>query len=156
MIQPTRDQCSYTTARADREPTPEFTYNTSGRTVLNPFKDNDFVGRLDAVDVSTGETVWTWENRAANHSPILATAGGLLFNGAEDRYLRAHDLDDGGVLWQVRLGSRAVGGTITFAVDGRQYVATVGGTGLTSSAALTPEVDFLTGADMVYVFALPE
>ena len=55
----------------------------------------DKVGRIDAISVETGRTVWSWETRVSNYSPILATGGGLLFNGSMDRYLRALDADKG-------------------------------------------------------------
>ena len=60
----------------------------------------DKAGRADAISVETGKTLWSFETRVANFSPVLATGSGLLFNGGMDRYLRAHDSDDGKVLWQ--------------------------------------------------------
>ena len=90
----------------------------------------DRVGRIDAISVETGRTVWSWETRVSNYSPILATAGGLLFNGSMDRYLRALDADRGTVRWQTRLPSQVVGTAITYAVDGRQYVVVGAGDSL--------------------------
>ena len=66
------------------------------------------IGRLDAISVETGKTLWSWETPASNYSPVLATAGGVLFNGSMDRYLRAFDQNDGKVLWQTRLGIAGV------------------------------------------------
>lgn len=62
----------------------------------------------------------------------------------------------GEVVWETRLASRVGGGTATYSVDGRQYIAVVAGSGLVSSAGITREVDFLTGGDAVYVFALSQ
>ena len=73
-----------------------------GPQVLSPGATN--IGRLDAISVETGQTLWSWETPASNYSPVLATAGGILFNGSMDRYLRAFDQSDGKVLWQTRLG----------------------------------------------------
>ena len=73
--------------------------------------------------------MWSWETRVSNYSPILATAGGLVFNGSMDRYLRALDADKGTLLWQTRLASQVVGAPITFAVAGRQYIAIIAGGG---------------------------
>jgi hypothetical protein len=42
---------------------------------------------------------------------------------------------------------------VTYAVNGRQYVAVVAGYGRNS---LAPEIDAVDGSNMVYVFALPE
>ena len=76
----------------------------------------------------------------ANYSPILATGGGLLFNGSMDRYLRALDADNGQVLWQTRLPSQVAGGAVTFSVNGRQYIAVAAGGGPIAafSVGMTP------------------
>lgn len=147
--------CIDSTARADRGPQPEFVYNTTNVGKFSSGKDR--VGRIDAISVETGRTVWSWETRVSNYAPILATAGGLLFNGSMDRYLRALDADKGTVLWQTRLASQVVGAPITFAVNGRQYIAITAGGGTIAGTQLapTPEADTASGANAVYVFALP-
>src|SRR5690606_21363758 len=113
---------------------------------------------IDAINLETGETVWTWESEPALYSPTMITAGGLLFTGGLDRYFRAFDRDSGEVLWQTRLGSQAQGHSITYAIDGRQYVAvTAGGGGGVANLVATPgDWDAITGSNMIYVFALPE
>jgi alcohol dehydrogenase (cytochrome c) len=148
--------CIDSTARADRGPQPQFVYNTTNVGKFSSGKDK--VGRIDAISVETGRTVWSWETRVANYSPILATAGGLLFNGSMDRYLRAIDADKGVLLWQTRLPSQVVGSPITFAVNGRQYVAVTSGGGPIAATQLapTPEADTASGSNAVYVFALPQ
>ncbi len=80
--------------------------------------------------METGKTLWTWETHASNYSPLLATAGGLLFNGTMDRYFRALDQDKGTVLWQTRLGAQVFGAPVTFSVKGRQYIASRPAAGL--------------------------
>jgi len=118
---------------------------------------HDKVGRLDAISVETGKTMWSWETMASNYSPVLATAGGLLFNGGMDRYLRAFDQTNGKVLWQTRLGSQVFGATTTFRVAGRQYIAVAAGGGYNPHPLpLTTGIDQPAGGNMVYVFALPE
>jgi alcohol dehydrogenase (cytochrome c) len=147
--------CTDTKARADRDPAPQYTYNTQNDTKFAPGKDK--VGRIDAISVETGKTLWSWETRASNYSPILATGGGLLFNGGMDRYLRAFDVDTGEVLWQTRLASQAAGYTVTYSVEGRQYIAIPAGGGVnTVGTRMTPEADMPSGGNAVYVFALPQ
>jgi alcohol dehydrogenase (cytochrome c) len=46
-----------------------------------------------------------------------------------DRYLRALDADKGQVLWQTRLAAQAMGGTVTYSINGRQYIAITAGGG---------------------------
>jgi len=143
-------------ARADRDAAPQFVYNVDANTKFASGRDK--VGRIEAISVETGKTVFTYENRASNYSPVLATGGGLLFNGSMDRYLRAIDAENGQVLWQTRLASQAAGGTITYSVNGRQYIAIpAGGGGINAAAVkMTPEVDSVSGGNAVYVFALPQ
>ena len=74
-----------------------------------------------------------------------------------DRYLRALDQNDGKVLWQTRLGSQVFGTPVTFSVEGRQYIAVAAGGGYNGGAVnAMPGIDQPSGANMVYVFALPE
>ena len=75
-----------------------------------------------------------------------------------DRYLRALDADNGTVLWQTRLPSQAVGGTVTYSVNGRQYIAIAAGGGPLAAigVGMTPEADTASGSNAMYVFALPQ
>ncbi len=155
MFMRTRDVCTTLAAREDREPAARFSYNTTAQVVVNPNKNDNNIGRITAINAATGDTIWDWHNRADNYAPLLVTAGDLLFDGGADRYFRAHDSKTGDVLWQTRLGSGLSGYTITYSAGGRQYVAAVTGATL-GGQALTPEVDFVNGSNMVYVFALPE
>ena len=156
MYFPLKNLCIDSTARTDREAAPQFVYNTTNVNKFSTGKDK--VGRIDAISVETGKTLWTWETRAVNYSPILATGGGLLFNGTADRYLHAIDADTGQSLWQTRLPSQVLGGTVTFSVNGRQYIAVAAGGGgppVALSTEMTPEADTSTGSNAMYVFALP-
>ncbi|MGH9255351.1 MAG: pyrroloquinoline quinone-dependent dehydrogenase [Vicinamibacterales bacterium] len=156
MFVPLSNLCIDSTSRIDRGPAPEFVYNTTNVGKFATGKDK--VGRIDAISVETGKTLWSWETRVTNYSPVLATGGGLLFNGSMDRYLRALDIDKGQVLWQTRLPAQVVGGTVTFAIGGRQYIAVTAGGGPLAAVGvgMTPEADTTSGANAVYVFALPQ
>jgi alcohol dehydrogenase (cytochrome c) len=156
MYIPLSNLCIDSTARSDRGPDPSFVYNTNNVGKFATGKDK--VGRIDAISIETGKTLWTWETRVSNYSPILATGSGLLFNGSMDRYLRALDAENGKVLWQTRLAAQAVGGAITYSVNGRQFIATTAGGGALAAVGLgmTPEADTASGANAVYVFALPQ
>jgi alcohol dehydrogenase (cytochrome c) len=156
MFMPLSNACIDETARTDREVRAEYVYNTTNVGQFPPGKDK--VGRIDAISVETGKTMWSWETRAANYSPLLATASGLLFNGGLDRFLRAHDADTGQVIWQTRLPSQTVGGAITYSVNGRQYIAIAAGGGGVAGLqmGMTPDVDMASGNNGIYVFALPQ
>jgi alcohol dehydrogenase (cytochrome c) len=143
------------TRATDRIPTPDFQYNTTATTVMSAGKTN--VGRLDAISVETGKTLWSWETPISNYAPVLTTGGGVLFNGSMDRYLRAFDQDTGKVLWQTRLGAQIFGATVSFAINGRQYIAVTSGSGFNPTLGpVSPDTDQPKGGNMVYVFALPQ
>ncbi|MCW5715049.1 MAG: PQQ-binding-like beta-propeller repeat protein [Bauldia sp.] len=159
MIQPTMDRCTNMTSRTDREPAPQFSYNVNLVTVRNPAlpQGDDYpAGRITAVNVETGETAWQYTQRTGNYSPVLATAGGLLFNNSGDRYFFALDIDTGEKIWQTRLGSGGSGYTVTYEVDGVQYLAVVAGSGAGGAGVGNEGFDTVTGGNMIYVFSLPQ
>ena len=109
MIQATGNICATGSARDNRRPTPAFTYNVDERQVENPnvapMEDGQYpVGRITAVDVATGNTVWQYLQRPYNYSAVLATAGGLVFNGDAARYFFALDIDTGKKVWESPAG----------------------------------------------------
>ena len=116
----------------------------------------DQVGTVHAVSAETGETVWLHEQRAATMS-LVATGGGLVFGGDVNGRFKAWDQETGEVLWEINLGSAVTGFPISYAVDGRQYVAVGTGTASTASlfGRLTPEIRPSAGNNL-FVFALPE
>ncbi len=81
----------------------------------------------------------------------VATGGGLVFGGDANGRFKAFDDRTGEVLWEINLGSSVSGYPITYAVDGRQYVAVNTGSG---SINLTPELRPSRGTSL-FVFALP-
>jgi alcohol dehydrogenase (cytochrome c) len=89
----------------------------------------------------------------------LTTAGGLVFVGDWDRFVYAYDIETGESLWETRLPTSAQGFPITYAVDGKQYVAVPAGTGSGSWATipltLTPDKRRPSnGGNGLFVFAL--
>jgi alcohol dehydrogenase (cytochrome c) len=124
-----------------------------------PDSDGKF-GRLQAIDVETRRTLWTVRQRAPLTTGVLATAGGVVFAGALDRYIRAYDGGSGKVLWQTRLGDVSSSPPISYAVNGKQYVAVVAGQGgfqFASYAPLVPELkNPADRASAVWVFELPD
>ena len=113
----------------------------------------DQVGTVWAISAETGETAWIHEQRSATMS-LVATGGGLVFGGDVNGRFRALDQETGEVLWEINLGSAVSGFPITYAVDGRQYVAV--STGTPRFLNLTPEVNASSQGNNLFVFALPE
>ena len=116
----------------------------------------DQLGTVYAISTETGETLWRYEQRAGTTS-LLTTGGGLIFGGDTNGRFRALDQDTGAVLWEINLGSSVTGFPITYAVDGRQYVAvSTGATGTTNAQIrLTPELRPSTGNNL-FIFALSD
>ena len=90
---------------------------------------------------------------------MLATAGGLVFAGALDRVFTAYDDATGRALWQTKLSDVPSSTPITYAVDGKQYVAMTVGHGSAHALTfpmLTPEIDLpIVRSASIFVFALP-
>ena len=126
-------------------------YALAARHQITPGEDQ--LGTVYAVSAESGRTVWLHEQRAATMS-VMATGGGLVFGGDVNGRFRALDQETGAVLWQINLGSPVVGFPITYAVDGRQYVAVNTGAGGGLNLRLTPELRPSVGS-VLFVFALP-
>jgi alcohol dehydrogenase (cytochrome c) len=89
---------------------------------------------------------------------VLATAGDLIFWGDLDRRFRAFNADTGKVLWETILGGVISVSTITYAVNGQQYIAVMTGDGESGTQGLFRQVPELTtprGQNAIYVFGLP-
>ena len=116
----------------------------------------DQLGTVHAISAETGKTKWLHEQRAATLS-LVATGGGLVFGGDANGRFRAFDQETGTVLWEINLGSPVSGFPISYAVNGRQFIAvSTGGAATTPSfLQLTPELRPSNGNN-IFVFALPE
>ena len=123
-----------------------------------PDSDGNF-GRVAALNLDTRQTVWQERRRASQASAIVATAGGLIFEGSRDRWFRASDSATGKPLWKIRLDMVPLGYPISFARDGTQYVAITTGGGVALDViwqTLTPEINNPAGATTLWVFKLAD
>ena len=96
-------------------------------TPINTWTDSAGNGAVIAIDPHTGERRWTLRQFDVTDSGILTTASDLLFTGGREGYFYALDARSGAELWKASLGGQIANGPITFAVDGRQYVAVISG-----------------------------
>ena len=103
--------------------------------------------------------VWTDRQRAPQTTGALDTAGGIVFDGSLDRYIRAYDDSNGKVLWETRLNDVPSSCPITYSVNGKQYVAVVVGNGGAHAITwppLVPEIKNPPGGGAeLWVFELP-
>jgi alcohol dehydrogenase (cytochrome c) len=128
--------------------------------------DPDKANGLARIDMATGEIQRWHVSRIPTNGAVLATAGDLLFWGDLNRRFRAFDSDTGKVLWESILGGVVTTSTITYAVNGKQYVAVLTGTsGVDRILAEPPPAGFMAPSDAgitpayghnaIYVFTLP-
>ena len=121
------------------------------------------LGEFQALDIRTGETLWKHRLEVPYNTAALTTAGDLVFIGDWERHVYAYDAATGEQLWRSRLTTMANGYPITYAIDGRQYVAfgaggPLGGSSWTSiiPADLLPEKRNPRQGNGIFVFAVPE
>jgi alcohol dehydrogenase (cytochrome c) len=126
--------------------------------VRRPGSDPEKYGGVAKVNAETGEIVRFYEGSVPGNGAALATAGDLVFWGDLNQKFRAFDADTGQILWQTTLGGPIQTSTITYRVNGRQYIAVVTGLGALTSS-LFP-MSGVTGINpqrntAIHVFALP-
>jgi alcohol dehydrogenase (cytochrome c) len=128
--------------------------------VLRPGADPAKYMGIAKVDVATGEMKVIYSQPQPANGSALATASGLVFFGDLNRRLRAIDAESGKVLWETIVGGMIMNSTITYAVNGKQYVmvftgggqsVTAGPLAVASKSVPSPVI----GHNAIYVFALP-
>jgi PQQ-dependent dehydrogenase (methanol/ethanol family) len=113
-------------------------------------------GTLTAIDTrNRGKIVWQVRTREPLVGGVLATAGGLVFIGEANGHFDAFDAATGGQLWSFQTGANVGASVMSYAVDGRQFVAVA-----TGAAAPAEGVPIAPGAlrpgGAVLAFALPK
>jgi alcohol dehydrogenase (cytochrome c) len=78
----------------------------------------------------SNSVVWEIKENLASYGGALTTAGGLVFYGTMEGWLKAVDQKTGKVLWKFKTPSGIIGNPMTYkAPDGKQYVAVLSGVG---------------------------
>src|SRR5438477_11637638 len=87
-------------------------------------------GRFIAWDASKGKVVWEIKEQLAAYGGALATAGGLVFYGTMEGWLKGVDAQSGKELWWFKTPSGSIGNRMRYlGCDGRVYVAVLSGVG---------------------------
>jgi len=116
-------------------------------------------GYVAAYDPLTGEQKWTFPSTTWIMASLLATAGDLIFTGDPEGNFFALDAKTGARLWSFQTCAGHRGSAVTYAIGGRQYVATPTGWGSLVGAAqkaLWPAAPDGRPGSALMVFALPE
>jgi alcohol dehydrogenase (cytochrome c) len=125
--------------------------------VPRPGSDEHALTGLAKINLATGEILRFDVGRAPGNGALLATAGDLVFHGDMSRRFRAFDAATGKQLWETILGGNVSVSTITYAVNGKQYIAVMTGDNLKvpELSKEVPELRSPGGHNAIYVFALP-
>jgi alcohol dehydrogenase (cytochrome c) len=115
-----------------------------------------YESELIAIDPVTGELKKRVRLRYPNYSGALATGGGLVFIALMDGTIAAYDETTLEELWKFNVGSGFSAPPMTFAVNGRQYLAIAAGPSpqALSKLVLTPELKEQRTSAVLYVFGL--
>jgi alcohol dehydrogenase (cytochrome c) len=120
-----------------------------------PVTPDRLYGSLKAVDPVTGDTKAALRLDYANYAGAMATAGNLVFLGHIDGTFSAYDAKTLKELWSFNAGTGINAPPITYAVNGKQYVAVlVGSRQPTNIIPLSPELRNTSTASMLFVFSL--
>ncbi len=92
---------------------------------------------IGALDTKTGDYKWQFPvSRGTLSGGLVATRGGLVFAATAEGQFLALDAASGKPLWNFRTGGPITASPISYAVDGKQYVA-------------------ISAGNMLFAFALP-
>jgi alcohol dehydrogenase (cytochrome c) len=93
---------------------------------------------IKAIDPEDGKTMWSFAlSQGSLTAGVLATAGNVVFAASREGHLIALDAKKGTFLWRFQTGAAIEASPISYAVDGKQFVA-------------------VSSGNAVYSFALPD
>jgi len=128
----------YTSAPAPYEPGRQYIGRGRGNAPSRGPNDPEPSAGIKALDPETGKTMWDFKLfQASLSNGVMSTGGGVLFASSRDGYLMALDAKTGKFLWRYQTGGAMAASPMSFAVDGKQYVAVASG-------------------NSIYCFGLPE
>jgi quinohemoprotein ethanol dehydrogenase len=117
-------------------PTPPLNERLAARAALK--------GQLVAWDPVAKKPRWVHDYPTPWNGGVLATGGGLVFQGGLDGKFRAFDAATGAMKWETEGHYPVMSGPISYEIDGEQYIAVTAGWGtalpLTGGAGAIPKV----------------
>ena len=110
-------------------------------------------GVLEAWDPVNQKLVWRTPGGGGIGGGTVATAGNLVFQVINDGRLLAYSADKGEKLFELQLGRTGMAPPITYQVDGKQYVAVMGGLGRPATV-VGPNDAKVDAPPLLFVFEL--
>ncbi|MBM3806777.1 MAG: PQQ-dependent dehydrogenase, methanol/ethanol family [Acidimicrobiia bacterium] len=104
-------------------------YGVGGSFISGPSKPGTPMSSLQAWDPIKKQIAWEVPMDGVFHPGTMTTAGNLVFQGRNDGSLRAYTADAGKEVWRANLGLGISAPPVTYAVNGKQYVALLVGWG---------------------------
>jgi alcohol dehydrogenase (cytochrome c) len=101
---------------------------------VSPESPESYHRAVRALSPQTGEVRWEFPVNPRSTSGLMATAGDLVFGGTADGFFFALDAESGEELWHKSVGGRVHAAPMSYAVDGKQYVAIAAGNAVFSFA----------------------
>jgi alcohol dehydrogenase (cytochrome c) len=153
---PVQEICNDLTARD--EEVSEGKSAIGGSWVFKPPAEGKIEGYIGAYDARTGERKWTFPATTWFLASVLATAGDIVFSGDPEGNFFALDARNGAKLWSFQTGGGHRGSSVTYSVNGRQFVATPSGWGSIVGGAFSnfwPDRLTPRGGSTLLVFTLP-
>ena len=132
----TLEQCDIFTSSA-KEPEPKKSF-AGGGAGPKPTEVGQFF--LRAIEPATGKRVWEYPmtGPARSWAGTVSTSGGVVFFGDDDGQLVAVDARAGHHLWHFQMGEDLTASPITYAIDGKQYVAIASSSAIFSFGLFEP------------------
>jgi len=119
----------------------------AGADVITGKKDGSTnLGQFTAFDAKTGEIKWSNKEQFSVWSGSLATAGGVVFYGTLEGYLKAVDAKTGKELYKFKTPSGIIGNVNTWSFEGKQYVGVLSGIGGWAGIGIAAGIDDGTDA----------
>ena len=105
-------------------------------------------GWLTTVNASTGAIIWKYQSKRPMLAAVTTTSADLVFTGELTGDFVVVDANQGDVLYRFNTGGPVTAGVITYAVNGKQYVAVA--SGVTAGFWKTPPA-----SSTLVIFGLP-
>jgi PQQ-dependent dehydrogenase (methanol/ethanol family) len=96
---------------------------------MYPPKGESNMGNFIAWDPAKGKIVWSDKEQFSVWSGALSTAGGIVFYGTLEGYLKAVDAKSGKELYKFKTPSGIIGNVTAYEHNGREYIAVLSGVG---------------------------
>ena len=109
-------------------------FDVGGLSIATEKRDErDGKGALLAWNPVTQKQAWRVQHQTMLNGGVLSTAGGLVFQGTGDGMFSAYDASSGNKVWSFDAGLGIIAAPMSYAVDGRQYIALLVGWGGSAS-----------------------